>query len=107
MTWYPAANNSSIGIVPMFNQINAGLEAATPGLGGNALAIAFLLPLWAIIFLPLARFNPLGAFTVASFVCWLISAFFLMINWTNELVFTLFAVMWVVGAITYYLQTRG
>ena len=107
MAWYPAPNNSTVGLTGMFNYLKSSMDTVFAGNGGNMVAISLLLPAWAIIFFPLARFNPTAAFTVASFVTWVMVIWMMALGMVSEMAFIITLMMWIGGAITYYLQTRG
>ena len=105
MAWYPDPTNVS-GIVGIMNATRNGMEAQVGGVGGNLIGISFLMPLWLIIFLPMAKFNVEAAFVVANFVCWLVSIYLIMLGMIHEVAFIIFGVLWVMGAVGYYLHTR-
>ncbi len=107
MAWYPEPSNTTVGLHGIINTTNYELDAMIGGLGGNMLGISILIPLWVVIFIPLGRISPLAAFTLASFVCWLVSAYLMTLNMISSWAFLLLSAMWVVGAIVFYLHTRS
>ena len=103
---YDTPTNETIGISGFFNYMNSALKDVIPIFGSNAIGFIFILPLWFIIFLPLARASPVAAWTVASFVCWLVAVFMVALQYLHESAFWLLMIMWIAGAAAYYLQTR-
>jgi hypothetical protein len=97
---------NTTGIQGLLNYTSTALEAQYPGVGSSIVGIAFLFPLWVIIFLALARLSPLGGFVVASFICVLITLILIPLNYVNPYAFGLFAALTAGGAIAYYMQTR-
>jgi hypothetical protein len=106
MAWYTVANNST-GLLAFLHNLNDGMASQLPGIGGNFVGISILIPLWVIIFLPLARFNAGNAMIVASFVCWIVTVFLMAIQMVNEIAFVIFTLLLVASAAIQYLNTRN
>jgi hypothetical protein len=104
--WYPPPSNTS-GIQGIINSTSQGMEKQIGGVGGNLIGISILLPLWVIIFLPLAKFNVEAAWTLTNFICWLVSSFMILLGMIHEVAFLIFGIAWVMGAVGYYLHTRN
>ena len=105
-SWYPQPSNNTTGIFGMINATKNGMEAQIGGVGGNLIGISLLLPLWLIVFLMLSKFNVEAAFVVTNFVCWLVSIYLIMLGMIHEIAFLIFGILWVMGAVGYYLHTR-
>ena len=105
MAWYSVANNST-GLFNFIYTLNNGMASQVPILGGNMFGLALLIPLWIIMFLPLAKFNVHGALVVSSFICWMVTVFLMAISLVNEVAFVIFAILTIVTAINYYFSSR-
>ena len=105
MTFYPLPTNATNDTLTMFQFISNGMEKAMPGIGGNGIALLFLMPLWVIIFMLLVRNRATVAFTGASFITWLVAIPFIALGMLNAVAFSILFVMWVAGGlITFYLD---
>ena len=104
---YPAPNGSIIGLDGLMNYTKLALETQQPGIGASAIGLALIIPIWFVIFLPMSLISPIGAFTVASFIAWVLSIFLIAAQLLNPLAFGVFFTMWIAGAIAFYLQTRS
>jgi hypothetical protein len=102
-------NNTTVGIEGSMQYLQDALitNSTTSTLGSNMVALALLLPLWFIIFIPLARTNVMGAITVSSFICWFASIFLVAVGFLNPMGSSILLSMWIVGAVAYYLSTRS
>lgn len=105
--WYPAINNSSVGIDGMFNYTTQAMTTQSAMMGGNIIGILFFIPFFLILYFPLSRYDPVGAFTVSSFICWIISMYMMANGYVGEIVFGAFLGMWIIGGLFYYLKTRS
>lgn len=106
MAPYIPINNSTIGLDGLMTYAKTAMETAQPGIGGSSIGLMLIIPLFIIIFWILSRQNPLAGFTVASFVCWLASVMLIASQLISPYAFGVTFVMWIAGAIAFYLQTR-
>ncbi len=109
MSWYPPPSNATTGFTGIIDAVNAGLSqpAIAGTAGANMVSLLLLVPAWAIIFLPMARFNPEAAWVVASFICTIIATYLLAIGYLNPLILFIFLSMTILGVISFYLHTRS
>lgn len=107
MSWYPQPSNATTGFTGIIDAVNTGLQGIAGTAGANMVSLLILIPVWAILFLPLAKFNPEAAWVVASFICTIIATYLLAISYLNPLILFIFLSMTILGVISYYLHTRS
>ena len=108
MTLYPMPNNTTVGLSGVLDYAKASLNVVNPFIGGNFIGMLILIPLFFMVLFILAiRYGPIGAFVVASFICMLVSVPLIALNYVSAIVFGLFFVFMVVGAVIYYFQSKS
>jgi hypothetical protein len=105
---YQPITNTTVGMNGVFDYLRDSLinYAPTNFLGGSAIGILILVPLWFIIFIPLARDKPTVAWTAASFVCWLVTIPLIILQYVNVAAFGVFLAFTIGGALLTYNQDR-
>ena len=107
MAWYPSTNDTYEGLGGLMNYTKDALMAQNPTLGASLVGLAFIAPVWFVVFFPLARFNVLGAWTAAWFISWLLSMLFMAMGVLSGEFFLVALVAWIGGAIGYFITSRG
>ena len=104
---YNTTFNASGGLYQMMNATSASMNSVLPIMGGNMLAISFLIPAWLIIFISLSKFNMNAGFVAACFICTILSTFMWVLALANESVIIIFAFLTVGSTLMYYYNTRN